>query len=213
MLKRIIIVLFIVLFSVQSNAQIRVYNPDTGKSMNADVLINSGALGVDSGKATSKMTESEKKSLILKDVDKKLGITKQIQEKKAKAKKINLGKVFVFTDVTKFDEDNVEAINKLAESVTKVSKEYYIKPFSSPIALLASGFRAKEELNIYLKDDRGENLARKMHVTKYPEIIYIEPKGQKSRYALSKGGVTALKMRIAEVESTIIAEKDSKKGY
>ncbi|MCP4356162.1 MAG: hypothetical protein GY793_11175, partial [Proteobacteria bacterium] len=45
--------------------------------------------------------------------------------------------------------------------------------------------------------------ARKFHVTRYPEVIYVSPEGVKSRYGLTLGSVMALKLRIQEMANVM----------
>jgi hypothetical protein len=246
--KKLSLLLAFALIGVSANAQIRVYDPNTGKDMSLESLVDNGILEI-GGKnpnepktvkieaAKSKynepssattlnaintrkeiaesgdysyethperyvdvyQTRAEKKKAAIAKLDSLLAQEAEHNKNIEDRKISNLGTVVVFVDVLKLERSDAKNLMGFKE-LNDVAVEFFMAPLKTPLAMQSVSFKMRGELDgVMFSSDKENKNARRLHVNSYPQVIYIDPDMNRSRYGMSSGGLAALKLRLGEV--------------
>tara|TARA_Y100000590_G_scaffold111764_1_gene127454 strand:+ start:3377 stop:4048 length:672 start_codon:yes stop_codon:yes gene_type:complete len=210
---RILTILLACLFALESYAQIRVYDPTTGEEKSLDYLKKVGA--VDDLKPLEEENYKINRSKYYSEVAGREFRTKEElfeymnqvpdRHKPIDQQKISgLGTVVVFGSIATLDEEKAENMNSI-KAIPNIRTEFYLKRPNSMAALATLGVKTGAVFEGELKFDSGGDNARQLRVSNYPAVIYIAPDGSQARFNLTAGGVTALRMKIGEVQALMQA--------
>lgn len=243
--KKIIILSAFVFTAVSANAQIRVYDPNTGKDMSLESMVDTGLLEVQTSKSekynkpsgnikNSSNSSSSLNSITSRQEKEKSGEytpethpdryfapmeTRETKRKAAIAKfnemvkeeaehnkniedrKIHgLGTVVVFADMKTLERSDAKVLNAIKD-LEGVTSAFYTPQARNMLAYYPMSMKMRGELDVSFKFDSGGRNARRLHVDSWPQIIYIDPEKNMSRYAMTTGGLKALRLRLGEVEA------------
>lgn len=189
-----------------TQSSIKIYNAQTGKESDLNLLRSQGALEEE---PFWELTEEDKKNL---DKRKFIEYIKQRPDSHRDLEKQNLkglGLVVYFVDIKSLDNSIGKMINKVS-SLEGVRTEFYLKQPRANSALMSAALKVDEETMEYLTIDSGNKTARRLHVNSYPQIIYIDPDKNWSRYGGNSGGVSALKLRLGEIREILRYREEQK---
>lgn len=240
--KKIIMLSAFVFTAVAANAQIRVYDPNTGKDMSLESMVDSGLLEVNTGSSSksnyvnskparsdsslnsiSQRHEKEKsgeyspethpdryfKPMETRESKRQAAIAKFNEMMKEEAdhnkniedRKIHgLGTVVVFADMKKLERSDAKVLNAL-DNLDGVTSVFYTPQARNMLAYHPMAMKMRGELDVSFKFDSGGRNARRLHVDTWPQVIYIDPEKNISRYAMTAGGLQALRLRLGEVQA------------
>tara|TARA_Y100000590_G_scaffold315461_1_gene356757 strand:+ start:1564 stop:2235 length:672 start_codon:yes stop_codon:yes gene_type:complete len=204
---KILIILLTCLISLESYAQIRVYDPTTGEEKSLKYLEKVGAVDdvspleeenhkINRSKYYSKVADRE-----FRTKEELFEYMKQIpdRQKPIDQQKISgLGTVVVFGSIATLDEENSEYMNSI-RNISNVRTKFYLKRPNTIASLASLAVKTKAAFKGELLFDSGGKNARQLRVSSYPTVIYIAPDGSQARFELTAGGVNALRMKIGEV--------------
>lgn len=240
--KKIIMLSAFVFTSVAANAQIRVYDPNTGKDMSLESMVDGGLLEVNSGSSSksnyvnaksadsdgslnsiSQRNDKEKsgeyspethpnryfKPMETRESKRQAAIAKFNELMKQEAdhnknieerKIYGLGTVVVFADMKKLERSDAKILNTL-DNLEGVSSVFYTPETANMLAYYPVAMKMRGELEVSFTFDSNGRNARRLHVDTWPQIIYIDPERNISRYAMTSGGLQALRLRLGEVQA------------
>lgn len=233
MKKTIYLSLFALVASLSAEAQIRVYNPNTGKDMKIETLVDHGVLSIpkneshsldSSGKSKDKQydpndesryvqvyqTRAEKREAAQKKL---MSMMNEVPDSKKPVEKRsieNMGTIVGFIEMKSFDKSMVKVMNSIGE-MSDVNSVFYMKQFKSMASLSSFAVKVGDGLKERFKVDSNNKNARRMHVGSYPVLIYIAPDKSMARYSFSSGGLTALKIKIGEVKAILEMQEKEKR--
>lgn len=206
-------ILLACLFAVESYAQIRVYDPTTGQEKSLKYLEQVGA--VDDIKPLEQENHRLNKSKYYSELagreftsrEDLLNYMNQVPDrhKPIDQQKISgLGTVVVFGSIATLNEENSEYMNSI-KNIPSVRKEFFLKQPNTIGAVASLAVKTKAKFKGEYAFDNGGKNARQLRVSSYPAVIYIAPDGSQARFDLTAGGVTALRMKIGEVQALMQA--------
>jgi len=198
-MKKIILTALALFMSVNSYAQIRVYDPSTGQEKDLNYLVKTGAVNKEKADA---LPPQKEKTMTKEDLIKMMNRIPDSNKPIDQRKITGLGTLLVFTEMKGVDKSFSKFLNSVGE-VDGIKKLFFLKQPKSGASFLSMAVQTEGELKQKLKVDNNNKNARRMHVNSYPVMIYIAPDGSKSRYSASSGGLTALKIRLGEIKTIL----------
>tara|TARA_Y100001960_G_scaffold66122_1_gene69600 strand:- start:1197 stop:1820 length:624 start_codon:yes stop_codon:yes gene_type:complete len=194
-----------VLFAFNANAGITIYDAE-GNEKNSNYLVKQGGWVPEAGELTKEDLKKMNKADFVKYINQIPDENKPIEKQKVR----NLGTVIYFVDLDNVNRTTSDVMNSI-EEIEGVRKVYYLKQPKAVSALILLATKTDGKLDVDLKIDSGNKVARRLHVDDYPQMMYLMPDGTKSRYSGKKGGLMALKLRIGEVKALLELEEQAKR--
>lgn len=194
-MKKIYIV-FTVLFAFNSYAGIRVYDAQSGKEQDKEVLIKQDTTMPALGDLTEEQFKKMSKQDFFKYIKQEPNENKNIEKQKI----TNLGTVIFFTDIKSLNPSISDLMNELGE-VKDIRSEFYLKEPRTASAFSLAGLKMGKDFKHKLKVDSNGKNVRRLHVNSFPAIIFVDKNKNISRYSGTSGGVMALKLRLGEARA------------
>lgn len=195
-MKNILVLVFICA-ALDVSAGIRVYNPETNKEIKKPVeyLKQQGVIP-----GPGELTEEQFKNMSKADFKDYINQVPNDNKKIENQKLSGMGTVLYFTDIKSLEPKSSKIMNKVGE-LKDVRVEFFFKQPKTPSAVSLVGLKMGTDFKYMIKMDSRNKIIRRLHVSSFPTIIYIDPDQNRSSYSGSAGGVAALKMRINELKT------------
>lgn len=204
-MKKILFICSVLMFTYSASAAVRVYNAETGEKTGVKTLVNSGAVIPEMGELTEDQLKKMTKADFFKYINQPPDSHKPIEKQKL----TGLGTVMYFTSLDSLGKKQAKVMTRVSK-LEGVRLEFFIKELKSNTARVLIAAKTGGELDVFLKTDSNNKVARRLHVDSYPQIIYIAPDGSRARYSGSSGGLTALKIKLGEIKALLELQEKAK---